>query len=82
MQRRPLRRDAAGQPRPADPAPNGCSPERGIDGVSLRELNQAAGQKNVSGLQYHFGHKGCLLAASSPTCAGDRSPTAGDARAD
>ena len=37
--------------------------ERGIDGVSLREINQASGQKNVSGLQYHFGTKTNLLAA-------------------
>jgi AcrR family transcriptional regulator len=37
--------------------------ERGIDGVSLREINRAAGQKNVSGLQYHFGTKTNLLAA-------------------
>ena len=37
--------------------------ERGIDGVSLREINQAAGQKNISGLQYHFGTKTNLLAA-------------------
>jgi AcrR family transcriptional regulator len=37
--------------------------ERGIDGVSLREINQAAGQKNVSALHYHFGTKVDLLAA-------------------
>ena len=38
--------------------------ERGIDGVSLREINKAAGQKNVSGLQYHFGTKADLIAAA------------------
>lgn len=37
--------------------------ERGIDGVSLREINRAAGQKNASGLQYHFGTKTDLIAA-------------------
>src|SRR5215475_2396856 len=37
--------------------------ERGIDGVSLREINRAAGQKNASGLQYHFGTKVDLIAA-------------------
>jgi AcrR family transcriptional regulator len=37
--------------------------ERGIDGVSLREINKAAGQKNVAGLQYHFGTKKELLVA-------------------
>src|SRR5271156_452588 len=37
--------------------------EHGIDGVSLREINLAAGQKNASGLQYHFGKKANLLAA-------------------
>ena len=28
--------------------------ERGIEGVSLREINSAAGQKNSTALQYHF----------------------------
>lgn len=37
--------------------------ERGIDGVSLREINRAAGQKNASGLQYHFGTKADLIEA-------------------
>ena len=29
--------------------------ERGIDGVSLREINAASGSRNTSALQYHFG---------------------------
>jgi AcrR family transcriptional regulator len=30
---------------------------RGIDAVSLAEINKAAGQKNRSAIQYHFGNK-------------------------
>lgn len=37
--------------------------ERGIDGVSLREINRAAGQKNASAIQYHFGGRDQLLLA-------------------
>jgi AcrR family transcriptional regulator len=36
---------------------------RGIDGVSLREINRAAGQRNASALQYHFGDRNGLLRA-------------------
>jgi AcrR family transcriptional regulator len=35
----------------------------GLDGVSLRQINVAAGQKNTSGLQYHFGSKEALIRA-------------------
>jgi AcrR family transcriptional regulator len=63
MQRRPLRRDARDSRDRLILAAERLFAERGIDGVSLRELNQAAGQKNVSGLQYHFGTKADLLAA-------------------
>lgn len=35
----------------------------GIDGVSLREINREAGQKNASAIQYHFGNKQQLLVA-------------------
>ena len=28
--------------------------ERGIEGVSLREINAAAGMRNATALQYHF----------------------------
>lgn len=35
----------------------------GLDGVSLRQINTAAGQKNTSGLQYHFGSKEALVRA-------------------
>ncbi|HZN13095.1 MAG TPA: helix-turn-helix domain-containing protein [Acidimicrobiales bacterium] len=37
--------------------------EHGIDGVSLREINRAAGQRNTNALQYHFGDREALLAA-------------------
>jgi AcrR family transcriptional regulator len=37
--------------------------ERGIEGVSLREINAAAGQKNSTALQYHFGDRYGLLRA-------------------
>ncbi|MFI6456951.1 TetR/AcrR family transcriptional regulator [Streptosporangium amethystogenes] len=37
--------------------------ERGIDGVSLREINNAAGQRNSTALQYHFGDRAGLLNA-------------------
>jgi AcrR family transcriptional regulator len=36
---------------------------RGIYGVSLREINTAAGQRNVSALHYHFGSRDGLLRA-------------------
>lgn len=35
----------------------------GIDGVSLREINRAAGAKNASALQYHFRDRDGLLRA-------------------
>ncbi|HZA76104.1 MAG TPA: helix-turn-helix domain-containing protein [Acidimicrobiales bacterium] len=35
----------------------------GIDGVSLREINRAAGARNASALQYHFGDRDGLLRA-------------------
>ena len=37
--------------------------EQGIDGVSLRQINTAAGQKNSSAAHYHFGSKDALLQA-------------------
>ncbi|MDQ1521575.1 MAG: hypothetical protein QOI55_2648 [Actinomycetota bacterium] len=36
---------------------------RGIDAVSLREINRAAGQRNASALQYHFGDRNGLVRA-------------------
>jgi AcrR family transcriptional regulator len=33
----------------------------GVEGVSLREINRAAGQANASALQYHFVDRGGLL---------------------
>jgi AcrR family transcriptional regulator len=37
--------------------------ERGIDGVSLREINAAAGQRNATALQYHFRDREGLVRA-------------------
>lgn len=34
---------------------------KGIDAVSLNEINKAAGQKNTSSLHYHFGNKAGLI---------------------
>jgi AcrR family transcriptional regulator len=34
---------------------------RGIEGVSLREINRVAGQGNASAIQYHFGDREGLL---------------------
>ena len=36
---------------------------RGIDGVSLREINREAQQRNTTSLQYHFGDREGLLRA-------------------
>jgi AcrR family transcriptional regulator len=63
MKRTPQRSDARASRDRLILAAEQLFAERGIDGVSLREINQAAGQKNVSGLQYHFGTKADLLAA-------------------
>lgn len=37
--------------------------ERGIDGVSMREIAREAGQRNNSALHYHFGSKEALIVA-------------------
>lgn len=37
--------------------------ERGVEGVSLREIRIAAGQRNSSALQFHFGDREGLLLA-------------------
>ena len=37
--------------------------EHGIDGVSLRQINAAAGQRNSSAAHYHFGNKPALIAS-------------------
>jgi len=37
--------------------------QRGVDGVSLNEINKAAKQRNTSALHYHFGNKSGLLNA-------------------
>jgi len=57
---------------PIDPAPTRAKlidaaitlmSRRGVDGVSLSEINRQAGQRNASALQYHFGGKEGLLRA-------------------
>jgi AcrR family transcriptional regulator len=59
-----------GPPVPRDPEParraliaaaERLFAERGIRGVSLREINKAAGQRNSSALHYHFGSRQGLL---------------------
>src|SRR5262245_50949587 len=37
--------------------------EHGIEAVSLRDVSKAAGQRNHSAAQYHFGDRAGLLAA-------------------
>jgi AcrR family transcriptional regulator len=37
--------------------------ERGFSGVSLREINNVAGQRNASAIQYHFGNREGLVRA-------------------
>ena len=37
--------------------------DKGIDAVSLRQINIAAGQKNSSATHYHFGNKETLINA-------------------
>lgn len=48
--------------------------EHGIDGVSLREINRAAGQGNASAVQYHFGDREGLLMAVLARHQGDTDP--------
>lgn len=62
-------------PAPSQPDPSGGTrerlvvaaerlfAERGIDSVSLREINLAAGQRNKSAVHYHFGGKPELVEA-------------------
>ena len=61
----------------APPPPTGATRERlilaaealfardGIDAVSLRQVNTAAGQRNASAAHYHFGSKDALIDAVS-----------------
>jgi AcrR family transcriptional regulator len=56
------RRPAEGRERLLDTAER-LFAERGITGVSLREITEAAGQRNASVVQYHFGSRGGLVAA-------------------
>jgi AcrR family transcriptional regulator len=42
-------------------AAEGLFAARGIEGVSLREINRAAGQSNTGAVQYHFGDREGLV---------------------
>jgi AcrR family transcriptional regulator len=44
-------------------AAEGLFAERGIEGVSLRQIGAAAGNGNNSAVQYHFGTKERLVQA-------------------
>ncbi len=44
-------------------AARGLFAERGIEGVSIRELGRAAEQRNNNAVQYHFGDREALLLA-------------------
>lgn len=37
--------------------------ERGVEGVSMREIGRAAGNRNTNAVQYHFGGRDALVAA-------------------
>lgn len=37
--------------------------ERGLSGVTVRQINEAAGQRNTSAIYYHFGNKSKLIEA-------------------
>ncbi len=41
----------------------GLIAEKGLHGVSLREITRAAGQRNTTALQYHFGSRDGMLRA-------------------
>lgn len=62
---------AKSQPKASDPsrlrlvdAATRLFAQHGIDGVALKDIVAAAGQKNQSAIQYHFGDKGGLIAAA------------------
>jgi AcrR family transcriptional regulator len=62
---------AKGHINPADPsrlrlvgAATRLFAQHGIDGVTLKDIVAAAGQKNQSAIQYHFGDKDGLIAAA------------------
>ena len=62
----PARRSARAEGRTAEliiEAAERLFAERGIDGVSLREINRAAGQNNTAAVQYYFGDRGGLVQA-------------------
>ena len=62
-----LRPDAGGAPGPGETAlilaAERLFAERGVEGVSLRQVNQAANQKNNAAAHYHFGSRDGLVTA-------------------
>lgn len=57
------RREGSGAPFELISAAERLFAERGIDGVSLREITREANQRNTTALQYHFGDRDGLLRA-------------------
>ncbi|WP_300400543.1 helix-turn-helix domain-containing protein [Nocardioides sp.] len=57
------RRGSGGAPAELISAAETLFAERGIDGVSMREITRAANQRNTTALQYHFGGRDGLLKA-------------------
>lgn len=57
------RREGSGAPFELIAAAERLFAERGIDGVSLREVTREANQRNTTALQYHFGDRDGLLRA-------------------
>jgi len=68
-------RTASSRPRAAERQPGGDArtqilraagrllADKGLEGVSLREITRSAGQRNTTALQYHFGDREGLLRA-------------------
>ena len=56
------RRHRHPQPR-CSTRPSGCSPAAGVFQATIREIIEAAGQRNVSALNYHFGSREGVLDA-------------------
>jgi AcrR family transcriptional regulator len=63
LNKRPLRADAVATRARILATAERLFAERGIDSVSLSEINRAAGQRNRSALQYHFGSRDGLVRA-------------------
>lgn len=62
-QRSSGRRESSDAPSELITAAERLFAERGIDGVSLREITREANQRNTTALQYHFGDRDGLVRA-------------------